>query len=229
MALSGTFNFDPSLGEFVIYAFNMCGIRATALVQEHMVSARMAANLILAEWSGKTPNLWQVDLQTINLVVGQPTYDLPANTITVLDAYVTVGSGEEQFNRIILPVGRSEYAAYPNPNQVGAVTTYWFNRLLAPTLNVYYAPDGTYPTLSYYRVRQSMDAALGSAQQVELPYYWFMAFAKRLAAELAISWAPERAVALKASADEAYLIAYDQNTETGDFYVTPMISGYYRR
>ena len=66
MATSGTYNYNPSLGELTLYAFNLAEIRNTALAQEHMESARMASNLLLANWSNRGVNLWAVDLQTVN-------------------------------------------------------------------------------------------------------------------------------------------------------------------
>jgi hypothetical protein len=41
MTTSGTYTFDPSLGELTLYAFNLCQIRPTSLMQEHMQSARV--------------------------------------------------------------------------------------------------------------------------------------------------------------------------------------------
>ena len=41
-------------------------------------------------------------------------------------------------------------------------------------------------------------------------------------------WAPDRAVGLKAMADEAWGVATRQNQETANTYVSPMVSGYYR-
>lgn len=92
MALSGTYNFNPSLGEMTIYAYNLIGIRGTALLQEHMEAARMAANMVLARWSGQGVNLWTVTLQSIPLVAGQATYAVPTNNITMLDTYIVTGA-----------------------------------------------------------------------------------------------------------------------------------------
>jgi hypothetical protein len=93
MTVSGTFNYNPSLGELTLYAFNLCGIRNTALLQEHMESARMASNLLLGRWSSEGVNLWTVTRQTIPLVAGQSTYSVPGNNIVMLDTYI-VTSGE---------------------------------------------------------------------------------------------------------------------------------------
>jgi hypothetical protein len=54
------------------------------------------------------------------------------------------------------------------------------------------------------------------------------AFAYGLAQRLAVIWAPERVQILKPMADEAYQIAADQNVETAQQYISPIISGYFR-
>ncbi len=227
MTTSGTFNFSPSLGELTLYAFNVAGIRSTALLQEHMESARMASNLILGRWSSKGVNLWQVDLQTINLIQGQATYSVPANTVAILDAYIIQTNGSQTNNRIILPVSRSEYASYSNPTEQGGITTFWFDRLLSPTLTTYQVADGTVSQLNYYRLRQNEDANFTSGQNVELPVYWLEAFADALAYRMAKIWNPEKAAQLKLDAGESYADAIDQNVETSNVYISPMVSGYW--
>ena len=164
MSTTGTFTFQPTLGDLTLYAFNACQIRPSQLDQQHMESARMASNLLLSRWSSQGVNLWTVDLQTIPLVQGQATYDIPANTITMLDTYITVGSGQAETDRIIFPISRSEYANYPNKTQEGFPSVYWFDRLLSPTVTLYQVPDGNEVALKYYRMRQIQDAALNSAQ-----------------------------------------------------------------
>lgn len=229
MALSGTYDFNPNLGELVIQAYHMCGVRPTALLQEHMTSARMAANMMLGRWSSQGVDTWQVDLQTITLVEGTATYDVDPTTIIMLDTYAVRGTGAAQTNTILTSVSRSEYAAYSNPNQQGAVTTFWFNRQLSdPTVTFYLTPDGTQTTVEYYRVRQSMDANLAAGGNVEVPYYFIEAFVTGLAARLAVMWAPDRAQGLKMLADEAYTIAAAANVEQAPVYISPSISGYWR-
>ena len=71
MTTSGTYSFNPSLGEIVLYAFNSVGLRNTSLVQEHFQTARMAANMLLSRWSNQGVNLWKVELVTQNLVQGR--------------------------------------------------------------------------------------------------------------------------------------------------------------
>lgn len=230
MTTSGTYTFNPSLGELTLYAYNLIGIRNTSIVQEHMESARMATNLLLASWSNRGVNLWAVDLVTTPLVQGQATYPVDANTVVILDAYMTIDDGvNDPIDRIILPISRSEYASYPNKEQQGFTTTYWFDRLLSPTVTLWPVPDGqSAQYLKYYRVKRLQDANLQGGENVEIPYLWMDAFAFGLAVRLAQIWAPQMLASIKPFADEAYQIAADQNVETAQQYISPTISGYFR-
>lgn len=229
MTTSGTYNYNPSLGELTLYAFNLCGIRNTALLQEHMESARMAANLLLGRWSSQGVNLWTVTKNSIPLVAGQATYDLPANNIVMLDTYISTTDGAgNSIDRLILPISRTEYASYPNKEQQGFPTTYWQDRLLSGTVTLWPVPDGTQTSLDYYQVTQIEDANFTSGQTLSLPIYFMEAFAFGLAQRLAMIWAADRVAMLKPLADEAYAIAAAQNVETSNFYISPSVSGYFR-
>ena len=230
MVTSGTYNFSPSLGEIVIYAYNLVGIRGTALLQEHMESARMATNMMLSRWSNQGVDLWSVELVSVPLVAGQTTYTVNPNTVMILDAYVTIDNGiSAPIDRIILPVSRTEYASYPNKTQQGFTTVFWFDRILNPTVTLWPVPDGTSAQyLKYYKVNQMQDANLANGEQVEIPYLWLEAFAHGLAARLAMIWNPQMAPALKTIADESYQIAALQNVENVAVYISPGVSSYYR-
>lgn len=231
MSTSGTYTFNPSLGELTVYAYNLIGVRPTALLQEHMEAARMASNLMLSRWSNQGVNLWAVDLETVVLQQGQQTYSVPADTVMILDAYVSINSGGSGgvTDRIILPISRTEYASYPNKSQEGFTTTYWFDRLLSPTITLWPVPDGvSAQTLKYYRVKRLQDSNLQSGEQVEIPYLWMEAFAYGLAQRLAMVWSPEKVAILKPMADEAYMIAAEQNVEQAQQYISPMVAGYWR-
>ena len=230
MTTSGTYTFNPSLGEITLYAYMNIGIRPTALLQEHMESARMASNMMLARWSNQGVNLWAVDLIEEPLVAGQAEYAVDPNTVVLLDVYGRYDDGTSPpIDRPIMPISRSEYASYSTKTRQGAPTVYWFDRLISPKLTLWPVPDGqTLTTLRYYRVRRIQDAALSNGMQVEVPYLWLEAFADGLTYRLARIWKPEVAVALKAQADESYKIAADQNIETSNVYISPIIGGYFR-
>jgi hypothetical protein len=226
MSTSGTYTYNPSLGELTLYAYQLIGVRPTALLQEHMDVARTATNMMLANWSNRGVNLWQVELVTVPLVAGTASYSVNSNTVVMLDAYIEYGT--PAIDRIILPISRTEYASYPNKAQSGFPTTFWFDRQLSPTVTLWPVPDGTQTSLKYYKVSRIQDANMNGTQEVDVPPIWLEAFAYGLAQRLAIIWSPDKVVALKPMADEAYQIAAAQNVETANQYISPQISGYFR-
>lgn len=228
MSTSGTYTFNPDLGSLSLYAYQLIGVRPTAVLQEHLEAARMAANMVLTRWSSEGVNLWQVDLVTVPLVQGQATYSVDPNTIVMLDTYIEVVNGGAVTDRIILPVSRTEYASYPNKIQQGFPTVFWFDRLLSPTVTLWPVPSGQQTFLKYYRLIQIQDATLNGAQQMDIPYYFIEPFAYALALRLAQIWAPDKVAIIKPFADESYQIAVNQNVETAQQYISPTVSGYYR-
>lgn len=88
MAISGEFNFDPSLGNIVIGAYSRCGLRRTQLTSQHMQDAYFEANMLQSEFQGDGLQTWQVSLETIDIVAGQGVYSLPRTVIFVLDVYI---------------------------------------------------------------------------------------------------------------------------------------------
>lgn len=228
MAVSGTTNFNPSLGEIVLFCYNRCGIRNTALVQEHMEAARMAANMVCADFSNQGVNLWQVGLVSQPLTAGTATYSVDPSVVVILDAYVSVNNGTQTIDRIIMPVSRTEYASYANKSQPGFPTTFWHDRLLAPTVSLWPVPTAAQNTLNYYVVRQIMDANYTNGQNVDVPYLWLKAFADALSVELAVIWAPQALVYLVPMAAKSYEVAASTNVELAQQYVSPMTSSYWR-
>jgi len=227
MTTSGTYAFVPSVGELTLYAYNLIEIRNTSIVQEHLQTARMAVNMLLASWANQGVNLWAVELVTVPLVQGTTTYSVDGSTVMILDAYIETVSATSTVDRPILPISRTEYATYPNKQQQGFPTVFWFDRLIAPTVTIWPVPDGTQTYLKYYRVRQIQDASLAGAQTPEIPYLWLEAFSFGLAFRLALIWNAAKAAIFKPLADEAYLIASSQNVESSNFYIAPMVGGYY--
>lgn len=228
-AYSGTFNFSPSTGDLIQSAFARLGIRRTQLEQEHLIDGQREANFWLSSVSNRGPNLWTVDLQSVSLVEGTKTYSVPAETVMILDLYIdTLDSVGDPQSRTLSPLSRTDYASISNKDQEGEPTSYWFDRLIAPTISLWPSPDANGPyTLKYYRYRQVMDANLGGGQNVELPYLFMDAFVAGLAHRLARIYKPELEAQRKADSDEAWQIASAQNTENVPISISPSLSGYF--
>jgi hypothetical protein len=225
---SGTYDFAPGMGEGILYSYGLCGIRRTALTQAHFEDARMAANMVQGRFSADGVNLFQVQLYQIPLAQGINTYELPSNLIVILDGYYTINNGVTEIDRIMLPVSRTEYASYSNKNIQGPPTVFWMNRQLKPTVSLYPTPNGQQAFFKYYALRQTQDAAFANGKAIEIPYYGLEAFYTAVAYRLALIWAPDKAPMLKLFADESWQKFADQNVESSSFYITPIVSGYWR-
>ena len=230
MTATPTYNYNPSIGEISLYAFNLCGVRSTSLTAEHMNSVTISMNMLLSKWSNQGVNLWKVNKITVPLAQGTSTYPVDPSVVMVLDAYVTTTNSGTNVDRIIMPISRTEYASYPNKAQQGFTTVYWFDRLISPTITIWPVPDGSGnpATLTYYYVTQVGDASIPSGATPDIPYRWLDAFATGLAYYLSRIWSPDKAMLLKSEAAEAYQVAAVQDTENVSIYISPMISGYFR-
>lgn len=88
MTSTGTSSFSAPAVDFALEAFSRIGLRPPAVLNEHLVSARMSCNLLQSTWANRGCNLWKVDLQSIPLVQGITTYSIPSDTIMMLDVYL---------------------------------------------------------------------------------------------------------------------------------------------
>jgi len=229
VATSGTYTFNPSAGEIVLTAYARAQMRRTALTPEHMVDARNEMNFLLSEMSNQQVNLWTVELVEEPLLEGVATYDVDPTTVMILDAYISSETSGAVQDRVIMPISRTEYASYPNKDMEGFVTSFWFDRLINPTITLWPVPnaDDTY-TLKYYRCRQVQDAVLTNALNIEVPYRWLDCFAFGLAWRLALIHNPQMAEPMFKLYDRSWKIAATQDTENVPMYIYPALSHYSR-
>ena len=227
---SGNFNFSPSGGEFILNAFDRIQIRPTEIEQTQMQRAVMELNLALVRFNTMPgQNLWTIELNSIPLVAGSATYSIPAEIRMILSAYIRY-STNPTLDRYVYPIGRDEYAAITTKSQQGFPSQYWFDRLIAPTVTFYLTPDSGYTyDFFYYGARQIQDAAIVNGQNIEIPYRFFDAITADLAHRLARIYRPELEMQRKADRDEAWLLAATDDTEWTPLYLTPGLTGYYRR
>jgi hypothetical protein len=228
-APSGTYDFAPSVGECVLNAFSRIRLRGPMVKAEHLWTAQMEANLMQQEWNNRGPNLWTQDDNpiVITCVPGQATY--PVDGITVMVTNVTIGQGTMPYQQelTITPVSRQMYSMYPNKQEQGRPTVYWFDRLISPTITLWPVPDTAY-SLNLWRFRRIQDAKLANAGALELPPLWLDAACAGLSYRLAIHYAPDLEDKRKVQAKEAYEIAATQNTEDSPIYIMPQLDAYWR-
>ena len=224
---SGTFNFWPSTAEIIHVAFGRLQIRRTALTETHFQDALIEMNALMVVINDLGPNLAQVDLQSIPLVQGAASYTILPETITILDVFLRYSN--PPIDRYMWPISRTEYDSIPNKFQQGFPNQYWFDRLIAPTITLYFVPDGNGPyTLFYHRYRQVQDTVIAGALNPEVPNRAIDAVIAGLAHRLSRIYAPALEAARKTDAMEAFKIYATQDTENVNLYLTPATSGYWR-
>ena len=230
MTSSATYDFSPSVGQCVLSAYDRIQIRGPAILQEHMNTARMESNLQMVQFSNLQPNLWKVDLVTTSLTNGVTTYAVQPRTVMILDAWITTNAGSVTSNDLLItPLSRTEYASISNKTSPGRPTSFWFDRLISPTVTLWPVPNNSSFTLSYYRCVQVQDTNLAGGETPDLPYLWLDAYVAGLAYRFARVYKPELEAVRKADANEAWRVAATQNVENTPMSLKPTISTYYRR
>lgn len=224
MATSGTYTFNPSIGDMALESFERCGIAPPAITRSHMRSFRRSVNFVLQEWANRGINLWAVDLQTIPLVANIATYveTAAAETINVLDVYYSLVNGGgpgQNIDRIMVPMSRTQYAETPNKLQPGVPTRYWYQKLegAARQFTFWQTPQQGSPQaqINYYRMRRLQDANPVSGQTLDAPYRFLDTFCYDVAHRLAEKWKPERLEYLAIRKKESFELASDADIEDG--------------
>ena len=228
MATSDTYNFNPGIGTLTLNAFARDGVRRTMLTAQHMEDAFLECNLLQSDWSADGIVWWTVLQVNQPLTAGSATYAIPANTVSVLDVYISPNGPTGGSNRLILPFSRTDYASLAQPSQQGFPTSFWYDRALSPTLTLWPVPDdSTSYIMTYYIYTQPEDAVLRGGGQAAIPYWWLNAYTADLAHRLSRIYAPQLEPMRKVDRDEAYQRASKQ-VEPSPIYITPGLSGYFR-
>jgi hypothetical protein len=231
MTTSGSVNFNLNLSEICEEAFEQCGAEMRSGYDFR--SARRSLNLLTAEWANRGINLWTVETGTIAMVQGQITYDLPVDTIDLIEHVIRTQSGVGQTDINITRISVDTYATIPNKNAQGRPIQVWINRqsgadypvtgVANPQINVWPAPDQTnLYTFVYWRLRRMQDAGNGVTTQ-DIPFRFLPCLVAGLAFHLSmkIPGALERTPILKARYEELWQQAADEDREKAALRIAP--------
>ena len=216
MTISGTTSFNMDLTELVEEAFERCG--AELRTGYDLRTARRSLNLLFADWAKRGINMWTFEQGTIPLVAGTATYDLPADTVDLLEHVIRTGAGSAstQADLNITRISVSTYATIPNKLQQARPIQVWIERLQsAPRITVWPVPDNTTTyTFVYWRLKRIDDAGNG-VNTMDVPFRFLNAMVAGLAYYLALKIpnGAQRLDVLKAQYDEAWDLASSEDRE----------------
>ena len=233
MTTSGTATFDLNLNELFEEAFERCG--AEMRTGYDFRTARRSLNLLTIEWANRGINLWTIEQGSIPMVQGQITYNLPVDTIDLLEQVIrtNAGSGPNQIDINITRISADTYITIPNKNAQGRPIQVWINRqsgattptgVQNPQINVWPAPDqSNYYTFFYYRLRRIQDAGTNGLVTQDIPFRFLPCLVAGLAYQLSLKIpdALERAPMLKQMYDEAWQQASDEDREKAPLRIAP--------
>jgi hypothetical protein len=241
MTTSGTSTFNLNLNDLVEEAFERCG--AELRTGYDLRTARRSLNLLTIEWANRGINLWTIEQGSIPMVQGQIVYELPVDTIDLLEHVVRTQTGEQQTDITINRISIDTYSTIPNKNAQGRPIQVWINRQSGatypvggqpagtntttgvdhPSINVWPAPDqSNYYTFVYWRLRRLQDAGDGVTTQ-DIPFRFIPCMVAGLAYHLSLKvpGALERSQMLKAEYEELWQQAADEDREKAPLRIAP--------
>ena len=187
MATSGTVAFRPDVEEVISEAYERCGLDGQTRTGYHAVTARRSLNMLFSEFANRGINYWAVTQNSLSLVSGTTSYNLPAGTIDIIDAVIRDNSVDQTINRITI----SEYNQIPNKTTTGKPSQYMLDKQYTPVIYLWNVPDSSNYTLNYWAMNQLEDVTL-SNQDTDIPYRWTDCICAGLASKLSLKYAPDK-------------------------------------
>jgi hypothetical protein len=228
---TGTQSFNLDLNNIIEEAFERAG--AEVRTGYEFRTARRSLNLLTIEWANRGINLWTIEEGSIALNQGQIVYNLPVDTIDLIEHVVRTQTGQEQTDININRISVSTYATIPNKNAQGRPIQVWIDRQSGatepvtgvnfPTINVWPAPDqSNFYTFVYWRLKRIQDAGNGTNTQ-EIPFRMLPCMVAGLAYYIAMK-IPEslpRLEMLKMAYEEQWQLASGEDREKAPLRLVP--------
>jgi hypothetical protein len=236
MTTSGVSTFNLDLNEILEEAFERCGEELRTGYDFR--TARRSLNMLLIEWANRGINLWTVEQGSIPLLSGQSVYDLPVDTVDLIEHVIRTGTGQNQSDINISRISVDTYSTIPNKNSPGRPIQVWINRqsgatepgpvVRAPQINVWPVPNqDSFYTFVYWRLRRMQDMASG-VNTGDIPFRFLPALVSGLAYYLSMKLpnALPRMESLKLSYEEQWQRAADEDREKAPLRIAPRMDFY---
>ena len=218
-----TTSFNLDLNAIIEEAYERCGMELRSGYDFR--TARRSLSLLLLDWANRGINLWTVEQGEQVLSYNDGTYDLPVDTVDLLDHVIRTGSGTNQIDITISRISESTYSSIPNKNATGRPIQVWVNRqsgatnstsvVQYPQITVWPKPDNsTTYTFVYWRLRRLQDVGNGINGQ-DIPFRFLPCLVAGLAfmLSLKVPGAEGRTSLLKADYDELWQLAGEEDRD----------------
>jgi len=239
MTTSGSTSFNMEFTEIAEEAWERAGREMRSGYD--LRTARRSMNLLTIEWANRGINMWTIEEGSIALNNGQATYDLPLDTIDLLEHVVRTGTGENQQDLSISRISVANYATIPTKNAPGRPIQVWMQRLSGqtypatsgyepsdtanPRVTLWPVPDqDNFYTFVYWRMRRIQNTGDGIST-ADMPFRFYPCLVAGLAYYIAmkVPELAERIQMLKAVYDEQFNLAAGEDREKASERFVPRI------
>ena len=224
MTTSGVADFNMEFTEVAEEAWERAGREMRSGYD--LRTARRSMNLLLIEWQNRGINLWTIEQGQQVLTPGVGTYNIPADTVDLLEHVIRTGTGSNQQDLSVSRISVSTYATIPTKTATGRPIQVWVQRLRDnPKVNLWPVPDTAQPyTFVYWRMRRIQNTGEG-VDTPDMNYRFFPCLVAGLAYYIAVKVPElaERVQMLKAIYDEQFDLAAGEDREKASDRFVPRI------
>ena len=175
---------------------------------------------MLAEWANRGLNQWTIEQATQTVTEGTASYSLNSNVIDVLDVVVRRDVNSTQTDISINRISRSEYLNIPNKTTQARPSQFFLDKLTAPVLKIWPAPENSTDVLVFNKIVR-MDDADKATNTMDMPFRFYPCFVAGLAYYLSLKKSPQLTPQLKAIYEEEFRRAADQDEDRASFRIRP--------
>ena len=232
MATSGTWIFNPDLAELVDEALERCRIDPAKITHRHILSARRSMRFMLVDWATKDYHNFRIKEESFTVTQGQAVYTggtdfdvTDNNIIDILDGVLTRSGVDTP----VILWSRQDYLNIPEKATEGRPDRMFVDKQRDQiVITLWPVPENSTDIIKFNAVRKYEDHDT-AADNADIPYYMYDAFAAGLAARLAEKYAPpELEEKLWMKGAQAFKNAQNAVRERGDVRIVP-VSGSARR
>ena len=162
MALSDQATFALTVNDVIQEAYDRIG--GDPILGYDVRSARRSLNIMFSDWANRGYNQWTVEEKDLTIVKSTISYDLPADTIDIINANIKESTG---LYYAMSRLGLNDYSAIQNKATESRPTQFYLQRTSTPKIYLYPAPDDSSDVVNYWRIRRIMDVTASTVDGVE--------------------------------------------------------------